>query len=83
MAHEVIREFATARIVPHGWVDAEPYTMLLGSLYRRGETITSIAEASTLSVHTVARVVFGETRRVQARTARLLEMTARVLDEPA
>jgi hypothetical protein len=77
-----IRDLAFTRNPPRGWVDAAPYTVLLGSLYRQGETLVRMAEVSTLNLHTIERIVFGEARRIQARTAQLAELTARLLLDP-
>jgi hypothetical protein len=74
-----IRNVASARVCRRGWVDAEPYTMLLGSLYRKGETCDRMAALAHVDVRTIERIVFGEAKRIQARTAHLVELTARLI----
>jgi hypothetical protein len=63
----------------HGYVDAGPYTEVLGAMYREGESITRLMDVTGCCRSTILAVVMGDSARIQKGTAARLRLATVLL----
>jgi hypothetical protein len=64
---------------PRPYVDAAPYCEIVGALYRAGMEFSTMHRITRLERKTLRKLAFGESERIQQRTAERVRLLIVVL----